>query len=346
MSSNDKIFQREELAPIVERLRGEGKTVGLTNGVFDILHAGHVRYLREARTHCDALVVSLNTDESVKKYKDPARPLVPQNQRAEVVAALSFVDFVTFHSERRMRKTLEILKPGLYIKGGDYKPEQLTSRDVVEKYGGRALILPLTPGISTTAMIDRILEMYCPRPSYTEKGPPPPAPAVFLDRDGVINRDRGYISDPGDFEFLPGAVEGLLRFREAGYFLIVITNQGGIGLGYYTKEDFFRVNLAMLKGLSSAGVILDKIYFCPHTLKDNCPCRKPGTGMIERAREELPIIMEKSILIGDKETDIRAGKAAGLKTCLIAPEGVPGNFTIAPDITAGDVIEAAARILG
>ena len=342
--SESKIMTRGKLARIAASLREQGKIVGLTNGVFDILHAGHVAYLEQARHHCDCLIVSLNTDASVKKYKDPGRPLVPQKQRARVIAALACVDYVTFHGERRMRKTLEILRPSYYIKGGDYKPEQLTSRDVVQKYGGDVLILPMKKGISTTAIIDRALEAYCPKPISLSAPEPAPAPALFLDRDGVINADNGYISNPADFEILPHVVEGLLQFQKAGYFIIIVTNQGGINLGYYTKNDFYRVNSKMLKILSSAGIGIDKIYFCPHTIKERCTCRKPKVGMILRAQEELPIIMEKSLMVGDKETDIQAGKKASLKTCLISNAGIPKDFKTKPDLIAADLKILAEKI--
>ena len=338
-------MKREDLAPIIARLRKAGKTVGLTNGVFDILHAGHVAYLEAARSRCDVLVVSINTDRSVKRYKDPGRPLVPQEQRASVVAALACVDYVTFHGERRMRKTIEILRPTYYIKGGDYTPERMTSRGVVEKYGGEIMIVPATPGISTTAIINRILEAYCPKPVSLKIAPPRPAPALFLDRDGVINVERGYITSPEDFELLPGAIEGLRRFQRAGFFIIIVTNQSGINLGYYTKDDFFRVNLHMLRILGGAGIGIDKIYFCPHTIKEKCQCRKPKIGMIRCAQKDLPIVMEKSLLVGDKETDILAGKEAGLKTCLIVRGNVKIKRNIHPDFTALDLLTAARQFL-
>jgi len=343
--SNTKIKKREELAPVLKRLKKQGKTIGFTNGVFDILHAGHVQYLEQAKSRCDILVVSLNTDRSVKKYKGAGRPLVSQNDRALVVAGLSCVDYVTFHGERRMRKTLEILRPTYYIKGGDYTPDQLTSRGIVEQYGGEVLILPLKPGISTTEIIDKALLAYGMKPESENAPPPKPAPALFLDRDGVINKDKGYISDPKDFEILPGAIEGLLRFQKAGFFLVIITNQGGIGLGYYTKEDFYRVNLHMLKQLSAAGVYIDKLYFCPHSIKEKCRCRKPGIGMIRRAQKELPVIMEKSLLVGDKETDIRAGKKAGLKTCLISSGKKPFKSSIKPDYKCSGLEEFSRVII-
>jgi rfaE bifunctional protein nucleotidyltransferase chain/domain len=339
-----KIVKRKDLAGIVSRLKKQGKTVGLTNGVFDILHSGHVQYLEDAKRHCDILIVSLNTDRSVKKYKDPERPLVPQKDRARVVAALACVDYVTFHGERRMRKTLEALRPDFYIKGGDYKPEQLTSRDVVEQYGGKILILPLKPGISTTAIVDRALTAYGMNPQSLEAPQPKPAPALFLDRDGVINKDKRYVSDPKDFEFLPGAIEGLRRFQKAGFFLIIITNQGGINLGYYTREDFLRVNLHMLKNLGAAGVFLDKIYFCPHSINENCNCRKPKIGMIRKAQKDLPIIMEKSLFVGDNEIDIVAGKNAGVKTCLIAEQ--KKTIKVKPTFIASSLLELAKKFLG
>ena len=340
-----KILKREALAEIVARLREEGKRVGLTCGVFDILHAGHVEYLEAAKHRTDVLIVSINTDLSVKKYKDPTRPLVSQAQRARVVAALGCVDYVTFHPERRMRRTLEILRPTYYIKGGDYKPEDLSSRDVAEKYGGEVLILPLRPGISTTGIIDRALLAYGMKPQSSRIPKPKPGPALFLDRDGVINKDMGYISDPKNFEILPGAIEGLRRFQEAGYFLVIITNQGGIGLGYYTTEDFYRVNLEMFKQLSASGVFIDKVYFCPHTVKEKCPCRKPGIGMIRRAQNELPILMDQSLMVGDKMHDIKVGKRARIKTALIASPPYPQDLSLKPDWIVPDLNALSEAVL-
>lgn len=345
MNSEEKIKPRKEVAAIVDEMRSQGKKAGLTNGVFDILHAGHVQYLEQARSRCDALIVSLNTDESVQLYKDPGRPIVSQEQRARVIAGLQCIDYVTFHNERRMRKSLEIIRPHYYIKGGDYKPEQLTSRDVVEAYGGEILILPLTPGISTSEIIDRISKSYSLKPQSCEVSNPEPAPAVFLDRDGVINVDKGYVSEPQDFEFLPGAIEGLKRFNEAGWFIIIVTNQGGIGMGYYSREDFFRVNLEMLKGLSNEDILVHKIYFCPHSKSEKCPCRKPSPGMLERGMKELPVLREKSVMIGDKITDIQAGKAAGVKTCFIRGAS-DSEVQIDSDYNARNLLDASEMILG
>jgi ADP-L-glycero-D-manno-heptose 6-epimerase len=355
---NDKIKTREELVPVLQKLKKEGKKIGVTNGVFDILHSGHVMYLENARKLCDVLVVSVNTDESVKKYKGDERPIIGEQDRARLVASLESVDYVTFHNERRMRETLESLKPDFYIKGGDYSVEKMTSRDVVEAYGGKAVVLPMVEGISTTEMINKIMKVYG-KESET-KGEADEvtkatelnieklkvSQAVFLDRDGVINKEVEYLHEPDKFEFLPNALDGLKSMQDMGYKLIIVTTQAGIGLGYFTKEDFYKVNRRMFKGLSEKGIIIDKIYFCPHSLSEDCNCRKPKTGLFERGKEELNLDMNRSFMIGDKTDDIQAGKNAGLKTILVKTGhgGRDKNYAVESDFIAEDLIDAAEKI--
>ena len=129
--------------------------------------------------------------------------------------------------------------------------------------------------------------------------------------------------------------------------MIIITNQGGIGLGYYTKEDFYRVNLKMLKQVSKENIVIDKIYFCPHSLAENCSCRKPEILLIKRAQEDLNIDLNNSYFIGDRLSDVETGKRAGIKTILIYnefDEDIPKS-DIEPDFTAKDLLEAANIIL-
>lgn len=160
--------------------------------------------------------------------------------------------------------------------------------------------------------------------------------AVFLDRDGVINVDHGYVSQPADFCFAPGAVEGMRLFQDAGYRLIVITNQSGIARGFYTQQDYELLTTHMQAELARAGVTLSSVYHCPHlpdatvdAYRQDCDCRKPGPGMIQRAVQEHGIDLSQSILVGDKDSDISAGRAAGVRACyLIAAD--PGAFTREP----------------
>jgi rfaE bifunctional protein nucleotidyltransferase chain/domain len=147
------VLPAEDLAAVLGRLPG---TTVFTNGCFDLLHVGHVRYLQAARQLGDRLVVGLNSDASVRQLKGPTRPLVPEDERAEVLAALACVDFVTIFSERTADNLLTLLRPQIYAKGGDYTPENLPEAATVEAYGGKISIVSFVPGRSTTDLVDRI----------------------------------------------------------------------------------------------------------------------------------------------------------------------------------------------
>jgi rfaE bifunctional protein nucleotidyltransferase chain/domain len=152
----EKILTHEELMNERARLRETGKKLVFTNGVFDILHVGHVRYLRQAKELGDALVVAINSDASVRELKGEARPLVNQNERAEILAALSSVDYVTIFDDISPRSLIAKLLPDVLVKGGDYALDQIHGRDEVEAAGGRVVSLPFVDGASTTAILERI----------------------------------------------------------------------------------------------------------------------------------------------------------------------------------------------
>jgi rfaE bifunctional protein nucleotidyltransferase chain/domain len=149
---------------IRHRLRWQGKMVVFTNGVFDLLHVGHVRYLLEARKLGQVLFVGLNSDLSAQKLKGPGRPLVPQAERAEILAALACVDYVIIFDEPTAERVVEVLQPDVYTKGGDYADtadQTLPEASVVQSYGGRVVILPYTSGHSTTRIVESILKAGC-----------------------------------------------------------------------------------------------------------------------------------------------------------------------------------------
>jgi len=156
----NKIYSREKLKKEIDRLRKEGKKIVFTNGCFDILHVGHTRYLEEAKKLGDVLVLGLNSDDSVRSLKGEKRPVTPENERADVVAALETVDFVTIFPELTPLKLIEYLKPDVLVKGGDWKEEQVVGRESVEKWGGRVIIIPEIKGSSTTNVIEKIIEVY------------------------------------------------------------------------------------------------------------------------------------------------------------------------------------------
>jgi D-glycero-beta-D-manno-heptose 1-phosphate adenylyltransferase len=145
-----------EAVALVARLRAGGRTIVFTNGVFDLLHPGHVRYLRRARALGDALLVGLNSDRSVRANKGPGRPVTPEDERAEILAALDCVDGVVLFDEDTPRRLIEALQPDVLVKGADWPEDAIVGRDVVEARGGRVVRVAFDPGFSTTAIIDRI----------------------------------------------------------------------------------------------------------------------------------------------------------------------------------------------
>ncbi len=155
-----KIYHRNELAPLLQDAKAAGKVVVTTNGCFDVLHLGHLRYLQAARALGDLLVVAVNSDSSVRQLKGQHRPLVPESERAEMLAGLECVDYVVIFPEFTPISLLSELKPNVHVKGGDYTVEQLVEREVVEANGGKVIVGLNVPGKSTTNLIQVICERY------------------------------------------------------------------------------------------------------------------------------------------------------------------------------------------
>ncbi len=156
----EKILTWEKLKEEVDRLKREGKKIVFTNGCFDILHVGHVRYLKEAGKLGDILILALNSDSSVRSIKGERRPLNPENERAEVVAALGCVDFVTLFGEETPLRLIEYVKPHILVKGGDWAEEAVVGRESVKKWGGSVVIIPQVEGASTTHVVEKVLKAY------------------------------------------------------------------------------------------------------------------------------------------------------------------------------------------
>lgn len=152
-----KIKLRQELKAIVRNLKNDDARIVFTNGCFDILHLGHVRYLREAKRLGDILIVGLNSDDSVRSLKGKDRPYVSELERAEILASLECVDYVTIFSELRPDNLIKIVMPDIHVKGGDYKISQLPEKKLVEKLGGKVVVIPPIKGKSTTNIVERIL---------------------------------------------------------------------------------------------------------------------------------------------------------------------------------------------
>lgn len=166
-----EILSQGRLVDRVRSVQREGKKVVFTNGCFDLLHVGHVRYLKAAKELGDYLVVALNSDASVKAIKGSERPIVAQEERAEVLAALSSVDFVTIFEELDPGRLIALLEPDVLVKGGDWPADQIVGKEVVEAKGGRVLSLPLVAGAGSSSIIHCILKRYANSSRNSGRGP-------------------------------------------------------------------------------------------------------------------------------------------------------------------------------
>ena len=168
-----RIVTAEEAAAFARRLQQAGVTVALTNGCFDLLHAGHVAYLEQARAMAGALIVGINSDRSVRRLKGPGRPVVPQEDRARVVAGLRAVDRVVIFEEDTAATLIELIRPNLYVKGADYAHGRLPEREAAMAVGARIVLVPLLEGRSTTALIQ-----WLRAPGRPAEGPGRPGPGT------------------------------------------------------------------------------------------------------------------------------------------------------------------------
>jgi D-glycero-beta-D-manno-heptose 1-phosphate adenylyltransferase len=157
--AEQKIMERDALAAEIARLRAEGRAIVFTNGCFDLMHAGHATYLQFAREQGDVLVVGLNTDASVRRYKGEKRPIVDERNRARMMAALECVDYVTWFDEDEPKELIGELQPDVLVKAEDWA-HYVSGREIVEARGGRVVLAPMVEGLSTTVLIERLLKAY------------------------------------------------------------------------------------------------------------------------------------------------------------------------------------------
>lgn len=175
--------------------------------------------------------------------------------------------------------------------------------------------------------------------------------AVFLDRDGTINEEVEYLDDPEDLRLIPGAAEAIRLLNQARVPAIVVTNQAGVGRGYFSEARVEAIHQQLTKQLAAHGARLDAVYYCPHHPDEGCDCRKPNPGMLKRAAQEHGIDLGRSFAVGDKVSDLEAGRRAGCRTVLVLTgygaeaQEVFKRGDFQPDFTARDLLEAVRWIL-
>src|SRR3972149_539214 len=197
----EKIKSREELKEIVDRARTEGRKVAFTNGCFDLIHVGHTRYLQEAKKYGDIFIVAVNSDSSVRALKGDSRPIISEDQRAEVLAALGCVDYVTIFSELDPLKLITYLKPDFLVKGGDWAADSIIGKEGVEAEGGRGIRVSVIEGAATTNIVQRIIDRYAGenvKEAEAKVEGLKKAKSIrllLLDVDGVMTDGRGGFAD-------------------------------------------------------------------------------------------------------------------------------------------------------
>lgn len=336
MTIEGAIMSLSEACALRDELHTQGKRIVALSGSFDILHAGHIAYIEDARAQGDALIVLLNSDASVKLYKGAGRPIVGEYDRARVLAALAAVDAVVLFDDVTPVNVLSVLQPDVYANGPDWGSDCI-ERTIVESYGGTLHIFSMEEGKrSSTEIIERAVR----------SAELPARRAVFLDRDGtLIENKEGYLYKPEEVTFVPQAIESLRMLEKAGYLLIIVTNQSGVGRGYFTAQDMEAMHAFITAELVCEGITISAFYACTHHPDDGCICRKPSPSMLITAAQEHGLVLSKSWLVGDSCKDVEAGRYANVQTiyigerdqqCPIGAQYVVSTLSEAAEIIAGN----------
>jgi D-glycero-D-manno-heptose 1,7-bisphosphate phosphatase len=339
-SASRKIISLATAVALRKKAKKDGKTVGVSSGSFDVLTGRHFKSLLEWGSRVDVLIVLVNSDASIRAYKGKSRPIIEESERAYIVAQSSGVHAVVLFDQVTPNEVLIHIQPDIYFNGSEWGAD-CVERNVVVAGGGRVQAsdtpIPNTWTTSTTALLSKI--------SFASKDSS--AKAVFFDRDGVINHNaEGYLHTFQDMRILPHVVTTMKQLMKAGYVLIVVTNQSGIGRGYYSAHDVMATHKKMRLYFKERGVHITDFYFCPHHPDVKCVCRKPEPGMLLKAAEEHNLNLSKSYIIGDSEGDIGAGHLANVQTIFFNRTKRNNRFTeFRPRHSITDIRDAAHIIL-
>lgn len=301
-----------DLRPILHSLP---RPLVMTNGVFDILHRGHVAYLHAARACGASLLVAVNSDASARRLdKGSNRPVNRAEDRMAVLAGLESVDAVVKFGYDDASAVMDLVHPDIYVKGGDYADRETPEVKMARKLGVQVQYVPFKAGYSTTEILARAAQPMRRR-------------AAFLDRDGTIIVDRGYVHQISDLEFRAGAIDGLCILRRCGYEIVIVSNQSGIARGKFIEAQWEIFDAYLRRCLNDYGVEVLDSMMCPHhpegtipAYTKECSCRKPKPGMLIEAARRHGIQLADSIMIGDRFTDLDAGEAAGVRECFAVTE--------------------------
>ena len=300
----EKIKSWDELKEIVDRAKKSGRKVAFTNGCFDLIHVGHTRYLQEAKKYGDIFIVAVNSDSSVRSLKGDSRPIVHEDERAEVLAALGCVDYVTIFSELDPLKLITYLKPDFLVKGGDWAADSIIGKEVVEAEGGRVIRVSVIEGAATTNIVQRIIDRYAGekvKEAEAKVDVLKKARAIrllLLDVDGVMTDGRVVFADSGEevkaFDVKDG--HGIRMLMRTGVSVALLTGREsrvvlhrardlGIDMVYQGAKD----KLSVFEGiLSEKGFKGEEVCYVGDDLVDMPVMKRAGLSIsVADASEEL-----------------------------------------------------------
>ena len=314
----------DELKKYLKNLKNQNKKIGTISGGFDIFHAGHKASLKYCLEKVDHLIVLVNSDSSIKLYKGKSRPINSlKNRIAELEKFLPEASFFSFN-EIVPNEVLKIIKPDIYFLAEEWAKNPV-EKLVTDTYGGVIEVHPQVKNISTTKLIKETKQS---------------SGAIFLDRDGTINKDSGFLKSIDDIEISKENIQGVKEMSQLNLNIFIVTNQSGIAKNLLTLEQFKLVNAKIIKILSDAGGRIDKTFFDTSESSNPSFKRKPNLGMIYEALEEFDIALVKSWMIGDKDSDILLGKFCNMRTIYIKNEIYKYNSKQKPDFEVNNLIEA------
>lgn len=313
----------EQLHDTVEFLNKNKKTIGCITGSFDLLHEGHKFAIEHCKSKVDKLFVLLNSDNSIKKYKGPNRPIENQEIRIQNINNYDGDCYYFIFDNLIPNDILKIINPNKYFLSEEWSTSPIESLVLNKKYT-KIEPHPFLSGFSTSNLISK------------EKAS---LGAIFLDRDGTINDDFGYISDEKDLFISNENKLGLQNLAKLNFKIFIITNQSGVSKKYFSEKKLIEINEFLLKEIRSFGGRIDKVFYDISNSHNPSKNRKPNIGMIEQAVDEYKIALSKSWIIGDKATDIMTGKFSNMKTIYIKNSKYPYDSDLEPDYKANNLNE-------
>ncbi len=317
------INTRSKLNEVINNI-DSNKKIGAISGSFDVLHEGHKHSLSYCIKNVDFLFVLINTDQSVKTYKGDERPIQNLDERLKTLEKFFKNIFFVPFEELIPNNVLRIIKPNIYFLSSEWINNPV-EKHVLNSIGCEIKEHPELDGISTSNNNDNV---------DTSRG------AVFLDRDGTINEDVGYLKSVEDIKISKSNLLALSNISQLDLFNIIVTNQSGVGYGYLSHEKMIEINNSILQIINLSGGRIDKIYFDTSTKENPSLLRKPNIGMILKAREDFNISLKKSWIIGDKDSDIELGKKCNMKTIHIENNQYEYKSLFKPDYYVKNLNEA------